>query len=62
MVESNRDDYSIVLVEQDIAEVTSGTLKGVTIDRRELEHWFPGIKTGNQLIIANEILNVIIGE
>ena len=62
MIESNRDDYDIVLIRQYDAIITSGKYKDVTLNKDTLTRMYPGIKTGSQLVISNEILNVIIGE
>ena len=59
-VESNNKDYSVVLICYDHGEVTSGALIGTIVDKKRLDHAYPGLKVGNQLILPNEDLNRII--
>ena len=59
---SNRDDCDIVLIRLNDAIVTSGKYKDKTISRNTLARFFPGIKTGNQLVIENRLLKGLIGE
>ena len=62
MVESNRDDYDIILVKQYNAIVTSGKYKDKIINQGTLNRLFPGIKTGSNLVISNKLLDEIMGE